>query len=276
LLFALWIIIGCWRDEQFYQAVIVREFLGNLAGASGSVDGGNGTGRHWASVLTYPAQLLHRLFPWSLALLIWLVADAKGRARLLGDAGARWTVAWFACGLVVMSLIPGRRADRIFPVVPPLAILGAYVVRFASSPQAGRFTRWRIVQGLTLGAVMVWGSYTLFAATLGRTDEVPGLRQFCNRVMTWERTEGRQAVIVGPIPADDQALPVYLRRTTCRSLESALLGDGRGEVALILREAEIDKLDNAGKRYRIVETQIAREVKGCRHFLVTMAIQGGR
>src|SRR4029077_18578951 len=34
-----------------------------------------------------------------------------------------WLLCWSIGGLVVMSLIPSKRVDRIFPVIPPLCLL---------------------------------------------------------------------------------------------------------------------------------------------------------
>ena len=39
-----------------------------------------------------------------------------------------WLICWSLGGLIVMSLVPSKRVDRIFPVVPPLCLLlGAQV-----------------------------------------------------------------------------------------------------------------------------------------------------
>ena len=34
-----------------------------------------------------------------------------------------WLLCWSIGGLIVMSLIPSKRVDRIFPVIPPLCLL---------------------------------------------------------------------------------------------------------------------------------------------------------
>jgi 4-amino-4-deoxy-L-arabinose transferase-like glycosyltransferase len=276
LLFSLWVVIGSLRDPQFHQLVVVREFLGNLKGGGHGVTGANNAWQNWASPLTYPAQLLHRLFPWSIALLLWWILDRKGRQRLLDDAGARWIVIWFGCGLVIMSLVPGKRADRIFPVVLPLSILWAYVIRHASWNPAWRLTRCRAVQCLTIIAATVWGGYTVYNQLINLPhDPALGLRRFCDRVLAWEQLNGRPAVIVGPVSDDDQALPVYLRQTKCPDLAQALAGTGHGQTALIVPEDRIPELDRSGLRYRIVETQTSTTSSGHRHLLVTTNINQG-
>ncbi len=276
LLFALWVVIGSLRDPRFHQWVVVREFLGNLKGGSHGLTGVNTVWQNWASPLTYPAQLLHRLFPWSIALLLWWILDRKGRQTLLNDAGARWIVTWFACGLIIMSLVPGKRADRIVPVILPLAILWAYVIRHASWNPAWRLTRWRAVQCLTITATLVWGGYTVYNQVINLPrDPALGLRRFCDRVLAWEQLNGRPAVIVGPVSDTDQALPVYLRQTKCPDLAQALAGIGREQAALILPEDRIPELDRSGLRYRIVETQASTTSSGRRHLLVTTRMNHG-
>jgi 4-amino-4-deoxy-L-arabinose transferase-like glycosyltransferase len=238
-LLGMWAAVGCWRDEQFYQSVVVKELLRNTTGGRSGFDGWSLTGRNWTSVMTYSAQLMHRLLPWSLVLVLWPMVDSKGRRRLMGDAGARWTIVWFVSGLVVMSLVPGKRADRVFPLVAPLAIMGAYIVRYRSRSLTVRLTRWRIAQVLATLAVLVWGSYTLFEAIRTPREDSLGLRRFCDRVIAWEQANGQNAMIAGPVLDDDQALPVYMRETTCVDLKSIPAGAGQGAVAVIVREEHL-------------------------------------
>ena len=42
-----------------------------------------------------------------------------------------WLVAWSLGGLLVMSFVPSKRIDRVFPIVPPLCLLlAAQVAEF--------------------------------------------------------------------------------------------------------------------------------------------------
>ena len=54
-----------------------------------------------------------------------------------------WLLCWSVGGLIVMSLIPSKRVDRIFPVIPPLCLLLAAQVapRNCSYGSAGRSSR---------------------------------------------------------------------------------------------------------------------------------------
>lgn len=266
----LWAAVGCGYSPSFCESVIVNEFVRNSTGLRYGADGAPVMGGHWVSVATYPAQLLHRLLPWSLIAVVWPVADVRGRRRLMGDAGARWTVVWFLSGLVVMSLIPGKRADRIFPVVPPLAILGAYIVRYASWNPAWRLSRRRVVQMLVAGSAVAWGAYAVMASLGASSDEARGLRLFCDRVIAWERQQGCNARVVGPVLDDDQALPVYLRETRCPDIKAVLAEVGRGQTALVLRQEHLDELERVGCRYRTIATQTSWKPKGRQYFLVVV------
>ena len=54
-----------------------------------------------------------------------------------------WLLCWSIGGLVVMSLIPSKRVDRIFPVIPPLCLLLAaqMMPRNCSHGPAGRSSK---------------------------------------------------------------------------------------------------------------------------------------
>src|SRR5204862_4099583 len=77
----------------------------------------------------YLPHLLHRFAPWSILLILLPLLAAK-KQRLGIRAWLRamspetfWLVAWSLGGLLVMSLVPSKRIDRVFPVVPPLCLL---------------------------------------------------------------------------------------------------------------------------------------------------------
>src|SRR5207244_2371428 len=63
--------------------------------------------------------------PWSvlsiaLAVVFWRKGD---RPRVSMQPATLWLVCWSLGGLLLMSVIPSKRVDRIFPVVPPLCLL---------------------------------------------------------------------------------------------------------------------------------------------------------
>ena len=236
-LFLLWVYIGFRLDPQFFKMVVLREFGGNFAAVT--VDG-NGhalaTGRHFSMILTYPLQLLHRLFPWSIALVVWAVVDRDGRRRLMADRGSRWLLVWLFVSVLLMSLVPNKRADRIFPMVPPLALLFASAVRAASWGARPALNLRRVIYALTVFAVLLWGSYTVFAVLRDsgnreRNEEL-ARRDFCTQVLAWEHAEKRAVKVVGPVSDREQSLLVYLRRTTWLSRDDMAKELARGSALL--------------------------------------------
>ena len=81
----------------------------------------------------YLPHLLHKFAPWSLllvglAIVFW---RRKTSSRRMQPA-TLWLVCWSVGGLLLMSVIPSKRVDRIFPVIPPLCLLlGAQIARVA-------------------------------------------------------------------------------------------------------------------------------------------------
>ena len=235
--FLLWIAIGSHLDPVFFRMVVLREFGGNFA--SVTVDGSGhalAAGRHFGMILTYPLQLLHRLFPWSIALLAWAILDKEGRRRLLADRGARWLLVWLFTSVLLMSLVPNKRADRIFPAIPPLALLFASALQAATGGPRPAPNPRRIVYALTVLAFLLWGSYAVFTVLTDRSNrernEERARRDFCTQVQAWERTEHRTVKIAGPVSDGEQSLLLYLGRTTWLSRDDVAKELARGTALL--------------------------------------------
>lgn len=118
-LFLIWVACGIKFVPGFYEQVVMKEFLGRFSQ----------TVHRPQPVLFYLPHLLHKFAPWSV-LIFALGALSFRRTR----SGIRnlfrqtkpdilWLVCWSLGGLVVMSLVPSKRVDRIYPVVPPLCLL---------------------------------------------------------------------------------------------------------------------------------------------------------
>jgi 4-amino-4-deoxy-L-arabinose transferase-like glycosyltransferase len=215
--FALWLTVGCLNDHQFFRMVVLKEFGTNFAAISVADSGDITIGsRNFEMMLIYPLQLLHRLFPWSLAILIWLLVDRQGRRRLMSDAGARWLVVWTGMALLMMSIIPNKRVDRIFPIVAPLALLGAYGVAAGTWREGQRWSPRRVIGGLTLVSFLVWGGYTLYWQLDRHNPEKNAelaRRDLCRQVSAYARTAQRDIRIAGPVSDLNQSLMTTLRCT---------------------------------------------------------------
>src|SRR6266536_4845754 len=117
--FLLWVTGGILFQPGFFDEVVMREFLGRF-----------GETIHRAQPLYfYLPHLLHRFAPWSILLIAIAIFDLSSRRWRIGAAfremqpGTFWLLCWSIGGLIVMSLIPSKRVDRIFPVIPPLCLL---------------------------------------------------------------------------------------------------------------------------------------------------------
>lgn len=216
-LLVAWLIAGCLLDPQFFRMVVVKEFGTNFAAIS-VTDGGHVTvgSRRFGMMLTYPLQLLHRLFPWSAAALLWLIVDRQGRRRLMEDAGARWLIVWTGVALILMSLVPNKRVDRIFPVVAPFALLTGHMVAAATWTGAGLWRPAKIIGTLTLMAVLIWGGYTVYWQLDARNpekNEELARYELCLKAEQYAREAGVALKILGPISDRNQSLLTYLRCT---------------------------------------------------------------
>ncbi len=119
LLFLPWVVGGLRAFPTFYEQVIAFEVLGRFS-----------TAVHRAQpVYFYLLHLLHKLAPWSLLLVALPIGQLRGgsqslrRAAMAISPATFWLIVWGLSGFVVMSLIPSKRVDRVYAVVPPLCLL---------------------------------------------------------------------------------------------------------------------------------------------------------
>jgi hypothetical protein len=80
-------------------------------------------------LLFYLPHLLHKFAPWSVLMIGIAAVGLRSRNWRLRSVFREmspetfWLLCWSIGGLIVMSLIPSKRVDRIFPVIPPLCLL---------------------------------------------------------------------------------------------------------------------------------------------------------
>jgi 4-amino-4-deoxy-L-arabinose transferase-like glycosyltransferase len=123
-LLSVWVICGIKFVPGFYEQVVMKEFLGRFSE----------TVHRSQPVLFYLPHLLHKFAPWSVLILALAVLSFRrtrsGIRNLFRQTTPDifWLVCWSLGGLVVMSLVPSKRVDRIYPVVPPLCLLLAALV----------------------------------------------------------------------------------------------------------------------------------------------------
>src|SRR2546430_463864 len=167
-IFLIWAIAGCLLVPRFYDLVVLDEFVARF--------GAVGTHAHSSkSVFFYLPHLLHKFFPWS-AFLIGLAIVRHGESvRRRIDLRARgwniraafkemspqtlWLICWSIGGLLLMSLIPSKRVDRIFPVIPPLCLLVAAQAALFLSHEKHRARNFRWAAAILAVALLFRVSY---------------------------------------------------------------------------------------------------------------------
>ncbi len=117
--FLLWVSGGILFQPGFFNEVVMREFLGRFGE----------TIHRPQPFYFYLPHLLHKFAPWSLLLMAIAILDLASRRWRVGltfreiSPDTFWLLCWGLGGLIVMSVIPSKRVDRIFPIIPPLCLL---------------------------------------------------------------------------------------------------------------------------------------------------------
>jgi len=177
--FLLWVTGGILFQPGFFDEVVMREFLGRF-----------GETIHRPQPLYfYLPHLVHKFAPWSILLVGIAIFYLVSRRWRIGTAfrkmlpGTFWLLCWSLGGLIVMSLIPSKRVDRIFPVIPPLCLLLAAQV----STGIGSLRRqdgpsrpgWRpYLDTALVFAILFSGGYATWKVVTGYRDHRDALAVF--------------------------------------------------------------------------------------------------
>jgi 4-amino-4-deoxy-L-arabinose transferase-like glycosyltransferase len=202
-LFCLWVIFGICFIDGFYEDVILNEFGARFH-----------EGIHRSQpLLFYIPHLLQKFAPWSLlALGLLLVALRKTKAatgKWLGNLSPEmfWLIAWALGGIVVMSLIPSKRVDRIFPAIPPLCLLLAAQIKVFMADNVIRARR--IAAFAIIFAAIFTGAYAAMRVADGYRNHRDALVKFGGEVRRIATAEHLRYEI---LPGRDESLLLYLQR----------------------------------------------------------------
>src|SRR5207237_4329471 len=133
-------------------------------------------------LLFYIPHLLQKFAPWSLLILgLLVVALRKTKAatgKWLGNLSPEmfWLMTWALGGIVVMSLIPSKRVDRIFPAIPPLCLLLAAQIKAIMADNVIRVRR--IAVFAISFATIFTGTYAVMRVVEGYRNHSDGLVKF--------------------------------------------------------------------------------------------------
>ena len=224
LLFLAWGVCGLLTNKDFYEEVVVREFFSRF-------DQSLKPSERQQPVWFYFPHLLHKMLPWSLLLLGLPLCSDNVRKSLRTRPEVLWLACWALGGLVLMTLIPSKRVDRIYPVVPPLCLLLAAMV---SACQCGeRVRRW--CGTAMIASVLFWGPYFIGFVWIGYRDGRDGLVHFGRRVQAL--TAGKQ---IGFVQGRDEGMVMYLGLSEAISPGAAVRRWNAGELdALVLSEKRL-------------------------------------
>jgi len=125
-----------------------------------------------------------------------------------------WLLCWSIGGLIVMSLIPSKRVDRIFPVIPPLCLLLAAQISGRDGalrrPDAAARGPYHWAAAALIFAVLFTAGYTSWKVITGYRDHRNALAVFGRNVRHEAEARHWRYEVVS---ATDDGLLLYLQKT---------------------------------------------------------------
>ncbi len=231
LIFGAWAGLGIWQSPEFYRQVVEIEFLGRFTVGETAVH--HNQGPHF-----YFANVLAKFAPWSV-LLIALHFRKDVRAALAKDPARLWLVCWALGGLVFMSLVPSKRADRIFPVIPPLCLLLASTLAPLVDTQIWRTSGRRIATITTILASVITLGAAVYEITDGYRHDQGGLVRFGNAARDLAAAHPERLAVMS---GKDEGMLLYTRQTEFTKPDAALAKWRAGEIDwLVMNDKDFTK-----------------------------------
>ncbi|HEX8898604.1 MAG TPA: hypothetical protein VF751_07900, partial [Chthoniobacterales bacterium] len=228
LVFILWAAGGILFVPEFTEHVVLREFAGRFSEAV----------HRSQPIYFYLPHLLGRFAPWSV-LLIGL-SFVAWRKKQSSSPETFWLVVWSLGGLLVMSFVPSKRIDRIFPIVPPLCLLLAAMV--GRLRENGRF---RVIVdrscavAIVLAAVFT-SAYTARKITAAHREQRDAFAVFGRAVVSEAATHRWRYGVVG---GEEEGMLLYLRQMEFLEPAQAAADWNAGKLdALVVADDEVDAL----------------------------------
>jgi 4-amino-4-deoxy-L-arabinose transferase-like glycosyltransferase len=200
--FLAWAAGGIAWVPGFYEQVVLKEFAGRF-----------GETVHRSQPLYfYLPHLLHKFAPWSvlaiaLAVISWRSEQLAFAARWRSaPPDVVWLLCWALGGLILMSLIPSKRVDRVFPVIPPLCLLlGA---QESSARSSAALRRW--LPRVLIFACVFTSGYAAHKVITGYRADDAALVRFGRAVREQAAANGWRYEVIG---GREEGLLLYLDRT---------------------------------------------------------------
>jgi 4-amino-4-deoxy-L-arabinose transferase-like glycosyltransferase len=232
-IFFIWVIGGIRFQPGFYQEVVMREFVGRF---------GETIHRPQPLFFYFP-HLLHKFAPWSVLMIAIAIVDFRSRnwrfRSVFREMSSEtfWLLCWSIGGLIVMSLIPSKRVDRIFPVIPPLCLLLAAQIngRHAALRHPVGAARRRYLAILLAFAIVLTGGYTIAKVVTGYRDYRDALVVFGRNVLHEAEAHHWHYEVVS---AKDEGLLLYLRKTDFIQSDRAVAEWNNGNLDALIASTE--------------------------------------
>ena len=231
LVFLLWVAGGILFVPEFTEHTVLREFAGRFSDEV-----------HRAQPFYYYLpHLLHRFAPWSLlviALAFLARKISRAESRPVLSTETFWLLVWSAGGLLVLSCIPSKRIDRIFPIIPPLCLLLAAAVAYVRD----RFPKAvdRLCAVCILLAIVGTTGYTAQKIVAARREHRDAFAVFGRTVL---QTVGAQHWRYAVVGGDDEGMVLYVRRTEFLEPYQAVAEWNAGHLdAMVVPEDELSEL----------------------------------
>ncbi len=231
--FLLWVIGGILFAPGFFDQVVMREFVARF-----------GETIHRPQPLYfYLPHLLHKFAPWSVLMIGIAIFDVASRRWRIGaafremSAETFWLLCWSLGGLIAMSLIPSKRVDRIFPIVPPLCLLLASQVHgMVGALRRRDAPAGRPYLAIALAFSMLFtGGYTIFKIVSGYRDHHDALVVFGRNVRHEAEAHHWRYEVVS---AKDEGLLLYLRKTHFIEPDRAVIEWNRGNLDVLVASTD--------------------------------------
>ncbi len=230
-LFATWVAIGCATNPEFYNDVIVREFMSRF-------DQSLKAHERQQPIWFYFPHVIHKFAPWSLLAIALPIASANVRKKIISDPGTIWLACWALGGLLCMTFVPSKRVDRIFPVIPPLCLL---LVSMVSACQCGKRVRAWCGAAVIFSVVAVCG-YFLTTIVIRYRNADDALARFGRKVQALAKQAGARSISM--VEGRDEQMVLYCDAGSYILIKRATREFKNGERdALVLPERRIVDAD---------------------------------
>lgn len=235
VLFGAWVVGGMVLQPEFADQVVVKEFASRFAGD------GAGMLELLEGFTYYPLHLIGRYFPWTLILVV-LFAFPEVRRNATRQPDILWLMCAFLGGLILLSAVPSRRPDRIFPIIPIMSVLlPALASHASSSRRAIRFVKQRANVFLIL-LVVGYASYALWKAVDGYSRNEGALVSFGRQARVTADAQGLQLAVLDHV-AFGTGMVLYADETRVFNIEEAEREWNAGRLdALIVRESDLPQI----------------------------------